>query len=237
MRTTIAPRVHPIRRVSGYLKYAFALLPILAHGGGLDDAFMAMDKTARQFKSVSAEIHRDTYTALIDDHDKDMGVMKAKREKPHDTMMLLEFQGPHAKSVELGGGNAIVYNPKTKAGDKYPISAGLVDQFLLLGFGSPSAEIKEQYEVTFAGIEKVGSDTTWRLQLVPKSPEELKYLKKAELWIGQSSGLPVQEKLYTSAAGDYMLVNYDGVKLNPALSDKDVKLNLPKGVITEHPRL
>ena len=236
MRTTIAARVHPMRRMSRYLAYAVALAPVMALSAGLDDAFVAMDKTAQQFRSVTADIHRDIYTALIDDHQKDTGVIKAKREKSHDTMMLIELEGPQAKSIELGGGEAEIYTPKIKTVEKHKVSPGLVDQFLLLGFGTPSADVKRQYAVTYAGVEKVGSDTTWHLQLVPKSPEELKYLTKAELWVSQTSGLPVREKLFTSATGDYMLVDYSDVKLNPSLSDKDVKLNLPRGVTTDHPR-
>lgn len=236
MRSTIAAHVHPLRQVPRFLQYAIAVMPVMALSAGMDDAFLAMDKTAQQFKSVTADIHRDIYTALIDDHQKDSGVIRAKREKPHDTMMLIELHGAQAKSIELGGGEAEIYTPKIKSVEKHKVSPGLVDQFLLLGFGTPSAEVKQQYEVTFAGVEKVGSDTTWHLQLVPKSAEELRYLTKADLWVSQSTGLPVQEKLYTSATGDYMLVDYSNVKLNPSLSDKDVKLNLPKGVTTDHQR-
>lgn len=236
MRTATGARMHPMPRMGFCLGCVLALLPVVAQAGGLEDAFAAMDKTAQQFRSVSADIHRDIYTALIDEHEKDTGTLKARREKSH-TMMLLEFQGPQPKSIELGNGKAIVYNPKSKIGDSYPIGPGLVDQFLLLGFGSPSAEVRQQYEVTYLGTDKVDSAMAWRLQLIPKSPEELKYLRKAELWISQTTGLPVREKLYTSSSGDYYLVDYSNVKLNPSLSDKDVKLNLPKGVITEHPRL
>ena len=78
-----------------YLAYAIALLPVVAQAAGLDDAFAAMDKVARQFKSVSADMRRDNYTALIDDHERDMGTLRAKREK-HDTMMLIELHDAQA---------------------------------------------------------------------------------------------------------------------------------------------
>jgi outer membrane lipoprotein-sorting protein len=218
------------------LALAIAVLPMAARGAGLDDAFAAMDKTAQQFKSVTADIKRDVYTAVIDDHEKDMGVMKAKREKSRDTRMLIEFTSPSDKFIALDGTEASVYAPRTKTVQVYDVKRGLVDQFLLLGFGAPSADVREHYDVSFIATEKVGSDTTWHLQLIPKSPEALKILKKAELWIGHSGGLPVQEKLFTSTTGDYELVNYSNVKLNVPLSDKDVKLNVPKGVTTEHPK-
>jgi len=203
----------------------------------LADAFARMDKIAQQFKAVTADIQRDVYTAVIDDHQKDMGTIKAKRDKSHDTRMLIEFTGADAKKISVDGATVRVYTPKIKSVQEVDIRKGLVDQFLLLGFGVSSADLKEHYDVTPLGTEKPGSEPTWHLQLIPKSKDVLKNIKKAELWIGQTSGLPVQEKLFTSASGDYQLIAYSNVKLNPSVSDGDLKLNYPKGVTVEHPRL
>jgi len=240
MRNQTRPMQHQNRLVPVCSRYAtslaFAVMPLVAQGPALDDAFAAMDRVARQFRAVSADIKRDVYTADIDDHEKDEGTIKAKRNK-RDTPMLIEFRSPAEKAIALAGTTAEIYTPKTKTVQEFGIKQGLVERFLLIGFGESSAEVKEQYEVKFLGAEKLGPDATWRLQLVPKSPDELKYLKRAELWIGQSSGLPVKEKLYTSTGGDYQLIDYSNVKLNPSLPDSAVKLSLPKGVSREHPRL
>jgi outer membrane lipoprotein-sorting protein len=237
MRTRIRAVAHP-SSLKHVLAVALAVSsPLMAQSNSLDDAFARMDKIAQQFKAVTADIKRDVYTAVIDDHEKDMGTMKAKREKSRDTRMLIEFTGKDAKSVALDGTTASVYTPGIKTVQIVDIKKGLVDQFLLLGFGASSADLKESYNVTFAGTEKLGDETTWHLQLVPKSAEVLKNLKKAELWIGQTSGLPVQEKLFTSSGGDYELFEYSNMKLNPPLADNALKLNYPKGVTVEHPRL
>jgi len=233
--------VHPTRLAAVCLRYApalaFTALPMMAQSPVLNDAFAAMDKVAQQFKGVSADIARDVYTAVIDDHEKDMGTMKAKREKSGDSRMRIDFTSPAIKIIVLEGTKASVYTPKTKTVQEVDIKKGLVEQFLLLGFGASSAELREHYDVSFIGTEKVGAANTWHLLLVPKSPEVLKNLKKAELWISQTSALPVQEKLFTSTTGDYELITYSQVKLNPPLRDSDLKLNLPKGVTVEHPRL
>ena len=47
------------------------------------------------------------------------------------------------------------------------------------------------------------------------------------------TGLPVQQKFLTSAAGDYKLVTYSNARQNPALGDKDLKLNPPRGAIIQ----
>jgi outer membrane lipoprotein-sorting protein len=109
-----------------------------------------------------------------------------------------------------------------------------VDQFLLLGFGATVAELKAAYDVNFVGAETIGGTPSSHLTLTPKSPDVLKVIKQADLWMDQSTGLPVQQKFLTSASGDYKLVTYRNSKQNPSLSDKDLKLNLPKGVVIQN---
>jgi outer membrane lipoprotein-sorting protein len=232
---------HPIRLIAACLRYASVLaltiLPLKAQSPALNDAFAAMDKVAQQFKGVSANIARDVYTAVIDDHELDMGTMKAKRGKSGESRMRIDFTSPADKVIVLEDTNASVYTPKTKTVQEVEIKRGLVEQFLLLGFGASGKELKEHYDVSLIGAEKAADVNTWHLLLVPKSPEVLKNLKKAELWVSQVTGLPVKEKLYTSTTGDYQLVTYSNVRLNPPLPDSALKLNLPKGVTVEHPRL
>lgn len=236
--TRTPPAAHPIFvvfRLTLPITVAFTLAA--QSPDPLADAFARMDKTAQQFKAVTGDIKRDVYTAVIDDHEKDMGTIKAKRERSRDTRMLIAFTSPDVRTIAVDGTSASVYTPKLKTVQTVDIQKGLVDQFLLLGFGASSADLKEHYDVTSLGTEQPGTEPAWHLQLIPKSKDVLKNLKKAELWIGQTSGLPVQEKLFTSASGDYQLVTYSNVKLNPSLSDGDMKLNYPKGVTVEHPRL
>lgn len=223
------------------LAFAFSIaLPVAAQSpAALNDAFAIMDKTALQFKGVTAGIRRDVHTAVINDDAMDMGSIKVKREKSHDTRMLIEFTGPDAKIVSLDGTNVSVYYPKIKTVQIYDVGSkrSLVDKFLLLGFGATSADLKDAYDVTLLGSEKIADQNSWHLQLIPKSQDELKNLKKAELWIDQSNGLPAQQRFVTSSSGDFTLVTYTNMKLNPALSDSSLKLNIPKGVTVEHPRL
>jgi outer membrane lipoprotein-sorting protein len=239
MRTQTAAAAHPNSVAFRLILALGATLPLAAQNPALDDAFARMDKTAQQFKGVVADMKRDVYTAVINDHAMDMGTIKVKREKSRDTRMLIELTSPDAKTVSLDGQSVSVYLPKSKVDDVYDVGArrGLVDEFLLLGFGASSAELKEKYDVTLIGTERLGAADTWHLQLIPKSKDLLQHLKKAELWIVETTGLPAQQRLATSSTGDFMLITYSNVKFNPSLPDSALKLNLPKGVTVEHPRL
>jgi outer membrane lipoprotein-sorting protein len=85
------------------------------------------------------------------------------------------------------------------------------------------------------GPDTVGSEKTTRLELIPKSAEMLKYFKQIDLWISDSSGLPVQQKAL-APNGDYNQATYSNMVLNPKLPDSAVTLTLPPGVKVEHPQ-
>ncbi|HWF12012.1 MAG TPA: outer membrane lipoprotein carrier protein LolA [Bryobacteraceae bacterium] len=222
-----------------WLVLAALALPLGAQtGGSLNEAFARLDKTSQQFHSMTADIARIVHTAIVNADDKDSGTIKVKIEKNHDTRMLIDFTAPNAQAVSIDSSEASLYYPKIKTEQIYNIGSrkALVEQFLLLGFGASSAALKESYDITLVGMEKIGADDTWHLQLIPKTKEVLQRLKKAELWIAESSGLPAQQRFVTSAAGDFHLVTYSNMKVNPPLSDGALKLNLPKGVTVEHPQ-
>jgi outer membrane lipoprotein-sorting protein len=198
-----------------------------------------MDKTAQQFKSVTADLNRTVHTAVINDDALDTGTIKVKREKSRETRYLMDLTKPDPKTVVYDGATARVYYPRIKTVQVYDVGGrrASVDQFLLLGFGSTSAELKSAYDVSWVGAEKIDGQQTSHIQLIPKSKDVLQRIKKAELWMSDATGLPVRERFTTSSTGDFMLFNYTNVKFNPPLSDNSLKLNLPKGVQIQHPQL
>jgi len=205
----------------------------------LNEVYTRMDKTAQQFKSIAADIRRDIHTAVINDDTIESGTIKVKREKARETRMLIDFIGPDAKTISLDGSMVSIYYSKIKTVQIYDVGAkrSLVDQFLLLGFGASSTELAEAYEVSWVGAEKIGGQQTGHIELIPKSKDVLQRLKKAELWISDSSGLPAQQRFVTSASGDFTLVTYTNMKFNPSLQDNSLKLSPPRGVQVQHPQL
>jgi outer membrane lipoprotein-sorting protein len=213
-------------------------LPLAAQT--LNDTFARMDKTAPQLKSITAGISRDVHTAIINDDEVENGTIRMKREKSHGTLMVIDFTGNAAKTVALDDSRVTIYNPKIKTAQEFEIGGKkqVVEQFLLLGFGATSAELKQSYDVTWVGVETIDGQPTGHLKLVPKAQDVSRQMSGAELWISAgsaSSGLPVWQKiLFTS--GDYWLVKYSDIKMNPPASDDTFKLKLPKGVQIDHPR-
>ena len=215
-------------RAAGVLVLLWAVAALPAATDSLDDVLGRMDRAPGSFKAFSADLRSVTHTAVINEDDTDSGAILLRRTK-HGMDMLVEFTAPNRKSIALRDHKLEIYYPKQQSIDEYDISPyrALVEQFMLIGFGTSGRELAEAYNIKVLGTETVAGQSTTRLELVPKSAEVLKNMKKLELWISDAHTYPVQQKFYL-AGGDYKLVTYTNVKMNPPLSDSDLKLKVPK---------
>lgn len=198
-----------------------------------------MDHAAATFKGLKADIKKVAHTEVINVDDIDVGTIMVKRgAKSRDLQMLVEFTQPEAKKLLVVGTKAQLYlltNPKeVQDFDLTRKFRGMFDQFLLLGFGSNTAELRDAYTVRLGQPESetVGGEKATKIELIPKSKEMLASLKKSELWISDSKGIAVQQKMYTGG-GDYILATYTNMVINPSLPD--LTLHLPRGVKTVKP--
>lgn len=215
-----------------------ALVPWCALAAAAPDIFPRVDQAATGFKSITADIRQVYHVAVINDDTLDTGVMRLKRARPHEYKMLIDLTAPDAKTISLEGRRLEVYYPKIKTVQEYDLDKnyrGLVDQFLLLGFGSTSKDLAVAYTIRVVGPEAIAGTPSTRLELTPKSREVLQHLTKVDLWLSDATGYPVQQK-FLLPGGDYRMVTYTNVRINTLLPDSALKLQLPRGVKRETPQ-
>jgi outer membrane lipoprotein-sorting protein len=217
------------------LYLAASLLPPCANARGLDEVLASMDRAAASFRDMSATLKRIDHTAVINDTSEEIGNVRMKRpsRKVH---VLIEFTEPDPRTLSFQGQKAEIYYPKIKTVQVYDLGKyrQLVDQFLLLGFGSSGKELRKSYSLRVVGEDKVSGELTTRLELLPKSKSARKHLDKVELWIS-TSGYPLQQKFY-QPSGDYVLITYSDLKINPDFPEDALKLKLPGDVKREYPQ-
>jgi len=211
------------------LGLASASLAMPSADPSLDAVLARLDESAINFKGLTADIRKIAHTDVVNVDDVDSGTIVVKRVKPHDIRIRIELTNPQ-QIVTIGGGKVQVFKPKTNEAQEVELgkNRGVVDQFMLLGFGSNSGELRSAYTLTAGGADSINGEKTARIILVPKDKEILARVKKCELWISDK-GWTVQQKFYTGG-GDYVLSTYSGMKLNPTIADKDLRLELPRGV-------
>jgi outer membrane lipoprotein-sorting protein len=201
----------------------------------LDSALGMMDAAARDFRTLTANVEHIKYTDVVKDTSRESGQMWLRKK---DDRMRIEFSKPDPRTILRSGDNLSIYNPKINRVEEYNLgkNRALVDQYLELGFGTRTENLKKSYEIAFDGEQELEGRKTLLLELTPKSEEMHAQINKVQVWIDESSWLPVQQKFLEAGSGDYLLIRYSDIKKNLKIDDSKFKADWPKNATKIKPR-
>ena len=212
------------------------LIPQVAAQGprNVDDILKLVDREAKEFQSLTADIERTKVTVVVDDHSTESGQMEVRR----DDKMRIDLTAPVSRTILRDGDHLYVYTPKIQRVEEYDLSKhrALVDQFLLLGFGTSGDSLKASYLITLQGEETLGTQKVVRLELTPKSPDVRSEISKIDLWLDETTWLPAQQQFFETGSGDYFIIRYTNVSRNVRLPDSQFKPRWPGGVTKVRPQ-
>lgn len=192
----------------------------------LETTLAGMDQAAARFSTVAGNLEYTKVTVIVNDHSTERGTI-AFAKATGKTRVMLAFRDPAEKYVLFEGNKVSLYRPKIAEVEEYDIGQrqGLVEQFLLLGFGTPGSELQKAYQIAWRGEELLAGQRTLHLELTPRSEQAAARLKRIELWLSPENWQPVQQKFW-ELSGDYMLARYSGLKLNGDIPDRNFRLPL-----------
>lgn len=197
------------------------------HGPTTVDAVLRqLDRSSKDFHSLSAEVERTKVTVVVNDKSTEDGSLLVRGDK-----MLLEMKPPSARTILRTGDNLYVYTPGLNRVEEYSLAQhrSLVDQYLLLGFGENGKDLQKSYLITLLGEPMLDDRKTIELELTPRSDEARNQISKIQIWFDESSWLPVQQQFNETGSGDYFVIRYSRVVRNPDLGDAHFKPHWPKG--------
>jgi outer membrane lipoprotein-sorting protein len=195
----------------------------------LREILQRMNDSSKRLKTVSADLAYITVTVLVNDQSEEDGEMFYRKGKTPD--ILIHIQKPGVKFVLFHKNRGEVYSPSINQVQEYNLDNynGLVEQFMLLGFGTDTESLKKAYEIRLLREEELNDDTTAVLELTPKDSKVAAQLSKIDLWVSEESWLPVQQKVY-QPNGNYLLAKYTKVKVNRELPSSTFEIPYEKGV-------
>jgi outer membrane lipoprotein-sorting protein len=193
-----------------------------------------MDKSAADFRSLTADLENTKYTDVVKDSSTETGRIFVRK----DQKMRIEILRPDPRTILRTGDSLFVYTPKIKRVEEYDLgkNRAMVDQYVLLGFGTKSQNMLRSYDVKLADEEPLDGRKTFVLELTPKSDDVRHQITKIQMWIDQSSWLPIQQKFYETGSGDYIQFHYTNVMKNLKIADSRFKQDWPKDVNRVKPR-
>ena len=204
------------------------------------DLLQRLDNAASHFLSMSSTVTYLTHTDVIDENTTETGEVVMKKAAPGEVQGLINFTAPNQRSVTFEKRNVRIYYPKIKTLQVYDLEehGEQLDKFLMIGFGTSGSELAKDYTMTVLGTETLRDapgGQVIHLELIPKSGDARKYVKKLELWIPEHGDpYPCREKI-TEPSDNSRTMTYSNLSINPSLPPDALKLKLPLGVKTEHP--
>jgi outer membrane lipoprotein-sorting protein len=132
--------------------------------------------------------------------------------------------------VLVDKGKAIRYMPKIKQADEKLLGnkSNLVEQYMALGFGQSSEELKRNYHISLAGEEDIDGKKTAVLDLTPTAVGTP--IKSVRLWFNEEKGVAAQVKVTETGEGDYIIFKYSNIKLNSPLPGSTFEIKMDKDV-------
>jgi outer membrane lipoprotein-sorting protein len=199
-----------------------------------DSVLAMMDKSAQDFHTLTADIEHIKYTDVVKDTSTETGKLLVRR----DEKMRIEFYQPDRRTILRTGDALFVFTPKINRVEEYDLGKNreMVDQYVLLGFGTKSENVRKSYLVTVLGETELDHKKTVQIELTPKSDQMRKQIARIQMWIDEASWLPIQQKFFESGSGDYLIFHYTNVMKNLKIGDNQFKQDWPKGVIRTRPR-
>src|SRR5262249_6101760 len=193
----------------------------------VDAVLGLMGHAAQDFHSLSADVEHIKYTDVVKDTSTETGHFYVRR----DEKMRIEITKPDQRTILRTGDQLFVYTPKINRVEEYDLGKNrqLVDQYVLLGFGTKPENIRKSYDVAVKGEEELDQRKTVLLELTPKSESVARQISKIHMWVDEASWLPIQQKFFEAGSGDYFLFHYKNLMKNLKLGDVKFKPDWPKG--------
>jgi outer membrane lipoprotein-sorting protein len=193
-----------------------------------------MDAQAASFHSLTADLERTKVTVVVNDKSIESGKISVRS----DDKMRIDVTQPDARTILRDGDNFYIYNPKIHRVEEYNLGKkkSVVDQFLLLGFGTSGSSLKQSYTVTLAGEDTVENRKALLLELLPITDDVRKQLSKIQLWLDETSWLPVQQQFFETGSGDYFIIRYRNINRNVRIPDSEFKPHWPRGTAKIQPQ-
>jgi hypothetical protein len=200
----------------------------------LQDVYRQIDQSAKSFRSVTADISVDNFTAVVQEHSTQTGTTAFERVGSSIEMaMHLGASGEAPETYILyknGEADVLQITPQQKTENIVAAGAnrGTFDSMLTTGFGAGSKDLTDNWEVTLQGMDTAVCAQCVKLDLVPKQQNVKNNFSHETVWIDLTRDVALKQVLY-QPDNDTRTAAYSNIQYNKPVPADTFKLNVPKG--------
>ena len=190
------------------------------------------DAQAANFHSLTADFRRTKVRPfIINDKSTESGQILSHRRQ-----MRIEVTQPDARTI-LRDGDDLHLQPENspRRGIRFGREDPVVDQFLLLGFRDFRKFVEES---TRSRSRRRNAWTTAKLFCWSccRSDEVRKQLSKIQLWLDDSTWLPVQQQFFETGSGNLFIIRYRNINRNMRVPDDEFEPHWPHSTTRVQPQ-
>src|SRR6516225_6769521 len=142
-------------RIPGFLGLLCLLffLPFAHAEATLDQVFAKMDEASKNFHAIECSLEQTkVFQLALGDNEVQSGKLYFARSGK-EPRLKLQIGSPPTQILLIDKGKAQRYIPKIKEVTEFSLGghSNQVDQFMAIGFGQSSADLKKNYTVTAGG--------------------------------------------------------------------------------------
>lgn len=197
----------------------------------LEDILKQMDASSAKFRDVQAGIAVDNYTAVVQDHQTQKGIIAFRRADGATQMaMALDKGQPSERDILYRNGELDFYQPEAK--QETIIAAGAnkaeYDSLLPTGFGASGKDLRAAWDITFEGMETIDGAQTAKLDLVSKQQNIRNNFSHIIIWVDPTRDISLKV-IMLQPSGDSRTATYSNIRYNSHIPGSLFTLKVASG--------
>lgn len=194
----------------------------------LDKVLAQMDTASTKFRSARAEFQWDQFERVVSATDTQTGVIYFQRSGS-STKMAVDVETadgqPSKKTIVYSGGVLKFYQPQINqmtiidARNKQ----NQYESYLTLGFGGSGTDLKQNWNITYQGAEKIDGIDTTKLDLVSKSADVRNNFSHVTIWVDPTRAISLKQ-IFFEPSGDIRTAYYRDIEYNKKVPSSVFKI-------------
>jgi outer membrane lipoprotein-sorting protein len=213
---------------------ALLLYPAIAASAqddNLTKVLAQMDASSATFQDLQADIAVDNYTAVVQDHETQKGIIAFRRVGASIEMAMVLDKGQQGeRDILYKNGELAFYQPAAK--QETIVAAGAnraeYDSLLATGFGASGKDLAAAWTIAFQGMETIDGVQTAKLDLVSKQENVRNNFSHITIWVDPARDISLKVVMLQPSA-DSRTATYTNIRYNKHPASGLFTLKVPGG--------
>ena len=193
----------------------------------------ALNDAAEGFRTLTADLEITKVTVVVDHSETESGRLYVRK----NSRIKIEMLEPEPKEILFSGRKAEIYYPNMKQIQEFNLSKhrDMLEQFLLLGFGTRGDDLDDAYLIQVHGETRLDNRPALEVELTPRDDKIRSNIHEIRIWFDMASWIPLQQKFF-EFGGDNTTTRYTNVKVNVPIPRRKLRLTAPSGTTRIKPQ-